>query len=222
MNIINRSSLITALLTVGLSAQPTLTLSGPSSALPGSTIPIPLTLSGSSGLNVSALGWLISSPSPSSSISVGSVSTASASTAASKTIYCMSGNLGCVAVGFSSSLPPVSSDAVYADGAVATIPVTLSSTAAGTFTIALSSAQAVDNNGMIVPGSVVLGSPLVINIGSKCDVNSDGVIDNKDVSAVLTSALSGGTNCPLGAGACTLQAIVDVILATLPGGSCKL
>lgn len=111
------------------------------------------------------------------------------------------------------------SQTVMSDGAVATIPITLGPTA-GTDPVALSglfAAAVIGGQGVMVNGMTV-GVAYSIKVLSRCDLNSDGIVNAADVQLMIGDAL-GLSTCPTGY-TCNLVAVVNEIIAAT-GGACK-
>lgn len=194
-------------------AQATLTLSGPASVTAGQTATLTLTLSGSVGLNLSGILWNVG---PASGVTVTSSAPGTAATAATKSVWCGGTGASCIEVG-ANPATSVITNAPMADGVVATVQMSVATSASGTFSLPLTGLQAADVNGVAVP--LVSGPPYTAKVLSRCDFNGDGSVDFTDVAAIINPAIGKGA-CPAGVtGGCTLQAAIGVLRAAL-GGSC--
>lgn len=212
-----RNLLLTLFLVTGaLAAQTaTLILTGPATAAPGSSVTVSLGLAGSSGQNLAALQWTAIPP---AGVTISSVASGAASTAATKTPYCNTGNTLCILVGLSTATPPVITNAVYADGVVATLQVAIPATAApGPMTIPLTGLLGASTAASGV--TITSGTAYSLTVLNKCDVNKDGSVTYLDVQAVLNPALGNGV-CPISQG-CTPLTVIAVLVAAL-GSACLL
>lgn len=199
-------------------AQPTLTVTGPSSPVaPGSTVNLSVTLAGSSGANIAGLQATIIAPN-STSVTAGAAATAAQKTVASG-FSPASANLKWLLWGMNSN--------IFADGVVAQMQFTLPALpASGTvdaqqISTQLSGIVAASNTGSPVP--ITAGAPYTLSILSPCDINADGVVDSKDALLVIAAILGGGGSVPdlNGDGVINeidLQRVVD---AGVPGGHCR-
>jgi hypothetical protein len=203
---------LTLLLIPALISAQTLTLTGPVSASPGSTVTLTLSLAGSAGQAVSGLQWTAT---PAASSTFTGTAAGAASTAASKALYCGATNATCVTIGLSST--NVVSNAIYSDGIVATFQLAIPGNApGGSLAVPLSGLFGVSSTGLNV--ATLSGTPYAILVVNRCDVNSDGVVNGTDVRAVI-DGITGRGACPLSA--CNLQAAIAVLLASM-GQACTL
>lgn len=172
---------IFALLPTMLSAQTVLTISGPAKAAPGSTMTLVMTLTGGTVNGPAAFQGTLSLPSGfTASLPVlGNVMTAAA-----KTVTCSAANLLCLFYAKNST--------VVGNGIVYTQTVQVPVGYSGTATIAVSGIVVADKNGlaMAVPVSTTVNVPVF----SIQDLNSDGVVDSKDI-LIITTAIIAGTAC---------------------------
>lgn len=129
-----------------LSAQPVLTLTTNSAAFPGSVMSFSIALSGSSGNNISGLGFAL--PAGSSAPVLGA-----ASTTATKTLWSATApNETQLLIGITNATPAVLTNTAYADGAVLTFSYTVPSTATvgSVLSLALASPAAASAAGLNV------------------------------------------------------------------------
>ena len=104
------------------------------------------------------------------------------------------------------------------DGVVATVPITFATAATDSLALSgLFAAAEIGAAGVMVNG-MTAGAPAAIKVLSRCDLNSDGVVNTADVQLMVTDAL-GESTCPTGY-TCNLLAIVNEIIAA-NGGACK-
>jgi hypothetical protein len=119
-------------------------------------------------------------------------------------------------------IAPIGAFSPLADGTLATIPLTFSSTVPlGNQSITLNSIFTADKNGMSINGTIA-GSPYVVKVvPSPCDLNGDGTINVVDVQIAFSAVIGTGA-CPisLANGGCTAGTVVQEVLAAL-GGACK-
>jgi hypothetical protein len=194
-----------------LQAQLLLTLTGPATITQGNSGTLTLTMSGSSGQNVAALEWGFTLP---AGFTVGSPTLSAAFTAAGLAASCNTADTLCIAI-------DTAATPTLADGVVATIPFTVSSSAAlGATTLPLANLFGANTAGESVnPAS---GTAYSVKVLSPCDVLGLGTVTVADAQAVISGAL-GTASCPLTAaqGGCTIVTAEDVVLAIL-GGACKI
>jgi hypothetical protein len=197
-----------------LAAQtPTLTLTGPATALPGQTVTLQTNLASSAGLNISGLQTTFTLP---AGVTLGAPTASTLAVTAGKGVYC--GPTNCLLVGVTNGPNPVLSNNPMVDGAAFTVQFVVGAgIAPGIQAIGLSSLQAANTAAAAIP--LTAGTPYSIRVLSRCDANGDGVTDLRDVQAVVT-AINTGTGCTL-TGGCTVISLVSVLLAAL-GGSCSL
>jgi len=180
-------------------AQPKLTLSTTSLAYPGANIMVSATLSGSSGLNISGIGF--------TAPSVSGLALGTASTAAGMSLYQSgAGPINALLIGYANpSTGPVIGTAVYTDGVVATFNYTIPSTAAigSTISLSLVSPLAASSAGTAVALTVV---PVALNVGlsAACLL---------DINTAINTYLSGPTQS-------VLNTLTADLTAALTGGVC--
>lgn len=198
--------LILVFLPVLLSAQTvTLTLTGPVSAKQGSTVNLTLSSSGATVSGPAGLQWTVSPPAGST---VGTPTAGTATTAASKQVACGAANLLCLVYGLNQN--------VIANGAVATIPVTIANNAAtGAAVFTLTGIFAPDKTGAVM--ATAAGPPLSVTIISMADLNGDGTVTLADVQLMLTQSLGGApcTSDQNGDGKCDIYDVYNVVLRAL-------
>ena len=200
--------LLTLLLAVALYGQTTtVTLTGPPTVPAGGSATVTVSMSGSSGQSVTALQWSLTLP---SGVTMGAPTAASAWSTAGDAATCNPANGTCIIAG---------SQSVMADGVVATIPLTFG--AAGSDPIPLGSlfAAAVIGGAGVNVNGMTPGPLYSIKVLSRCDVNSDGIVNAADIQLVINAALGLGA-CPLSGTACNLVAVVNEVIAA-NGGACK-
>ena len=194
-------------------AQPTLTLSGPGTAVAaGSTATLTLAISGTSGSGLTALQVTVSALGWATVPTIGA-----AGTSDSKSVYCAasSGNLLCLIVGMNAT--------ALSDGTLATLAVTVPrSASAGTTTLTLTGI--VGANASDTSVGVTAGSPFGLNIVSACSLTGDATVTQADWTA--------GLPYYLGTSACTPAAdlnsdgvcnILDaqILGVAVGGGACN-
>lgn len=191
-----------------LSAQTsTFTLSGPTSIVAGNAATVTLGMNGSSGQSIAAVQWTLTLP---SGVTMGIPAAAPAWSAAGDQAYCNVTSGICMVVG---------SLTVMADGAIASIPLTIpAATPPGTLSLPLTGLLAATPEGNSV--GLMSGAPYTLKVLSPCDLNGDGSITVADVQTMINAVL-GLATCPAGIGTCNLAAVVYEIIAA-GGGVCKL
>ena len=195
-----------------LQGQTTLTVTGPTTALPGTNITLTLTLAGSATQNVTALQWAHTLP---TGFTLSSSTVSSSGLAIGKGVYCNVAT--CVLLGQSAT--NVETNNPMTDGAVATAVIAIPASAPpGITTLPLAGVFAASTAGFNVP--IAAGAGYGLTILSKCDVNGDGHTDFNDVTLMINADV-GKVACPLSSGTCNLQSAVAVLLASL-GGACTL
>jgi hypothetical protein len=207
--------LLLSLLSFTLSAQSTsLTITGPASITAGGNGTLTLTLSNSTGQNLSGVQWSSATP---SGISYGVPVLGSVSNTTGKGIFCNAANSTCILIGFSNATPPVISNTPFADGILATLPISIANTVApGSLSLPLSGLFGASASGSNV--AITSGATYTITVLSRCDVNGDGAVNGADIQAMI-QALTGKGSCPTSS--CTVQTTIQVIIAAL-GGACQL
>jgi hypothetical protein len=196
-----------------LKAQATLTLTGPANVTPGATATLSATLSGVTGTQFTAFQMSLTLP---PGITLGTVTASPAGIAVGKGSYC--GPAICLELGMTNATPPVLSNNPMVDGQALSLQLVVSPTAtAGVVAIPLVNLLGASVAGEPIP--LVSGPVYSLRVLSKCDVNQDGLIDFRDVQAMVGVLDNGGT-CPL-SGGCTVAALVVVLVAAL-GGACTL
>lgn len=199
--------LIAVLCTLSAFGQGQLALSG-TSVKPKTQATLNLTLSGAAGQNIAGLQFSMQLPAGvTAAMSVGP-----AATAASKTLDCAQNgaNLICLVTGLNQN--------VLADGVVASLKFVPQNS--GNLSFGLSDTLGASVIGDAVTVGAVATFPFTVT--PICDVNSDGITDAADVTAVKTLKLTGGT-CTVDTdsdGKCT---IVDVrrVENAAQGQACK-
>lgn len=194
-----------------IKAQVTITPSTPITAYPNTTLPLTISVAGTSGANVGALQWSITLPPTGFTFGVPAVSPAYAT--AGFQAFC-NGAI-CVVVD-ENALP------IMTDGIVLTIPILLAPGAPlGNLAVQVSSPLAVTIVGQLVP-NVIAGGIAMTKVLSYCDLNGDGTVTSDDAQLVV-NAIIGTSSCPITAanGGCSLQTLMSVVIAAT-GGVCKL
>lgn len=172
----------------------------------GGSATLTISCTGCQAQNVTAVQWTVTLP---SGVTMGSPTAAGAWAAAGNAAYCNPANGTCIVAG---------GTAAVADGAVATIPLTFATAGSdslpvgGLFAAAVLGGAGVNVNGMAA------GAAAVIKVLSRCDLNSDGLVNSADVQLMVSFAL-GQASCPSGY-ACNLVGVLNEIIAA-NGGSCK-
>jgi hypothetical protein len=202
-----------------LAQSPALTLTGPVSATAGSSVNLSLALSNSAGQGVTALEYTVTPP---SGLTLSVATPGAASTAATKTLYCAPGNATCIALGWTGGTTPTVTNTAYSDGVVSTFTLTVpASTAPGTVSVPLSNLAGITTAGILVSGGITSGATYTLKVFSPCDVLQSGTVTGADVQAMLNGSL-GFSSCPFsGPGACSLQNVIAVLIAS-NGGTCTL
>lgn len=174
------------------------------SARVGQPIPLSLTFTDATPSSaMAAIQWALSPAIPLT------WTAGAASTAAAKTIACSPTTSNCIAYGVNQNL--------LASGVIATTSLTIpAGTPTGPYTLSLpaNSPTVFGLLGATVTGSGIPlpAASLTINILSRFDINSDGVVDNSDVSLWIAQIITTGTCSPLfdfnGDGLCNVEDIV--------------
>lgn len=194
--------LATLFLTSGLSAQVTLTLTGPATARPGNAVTVNLT--GAMSGSPVALQWTVGLP-------TGFTATASigaAGTAAAKTLSCSANATLCLEYGLNTT--------VIGNGTLAAYTVTIPANATpGAGAFPLSGLLAVNAAGTTVTSAS--GPAYSLTILSLADINGDGIVNATDVQLMVNQITSGGTcsNDQNGDGKCDLLDVWIVIMRAL-------
>jgi|ERR1035441_2024182 hypothetical protein len=183
----------------------TVTVTGPASIAAGGNATITVSMSGSAGQSVTALQWTVAIP---SGATMGTPVAASAWSAAGDAVTCNPANGTCISAG---------SQAVMADGPVATIPITFGATGATLNVSGLFAAAVIGGLGVAVNG-VTPGAPVVIAIQNRCDLTGDGLVNAADVQLMVNAAV-GKIPCPSGY-TCNIVGVINEIIAA-NGGQCK-
>lgn len=221
-------------------AGPTLLLTVPPSAAPGTTINLTLTTSGFPASSIANFGWTFQLPA--GMFLLADSWTASPMMQAAG--FAISGGppyTGCSAVNDTNSCGlnafvaagtangVLTNNPITVDGVIGTFPVAIPITATGvlTFGVVNTSGDDINQNQIpILPGATAQTATVQITplppVGA-CDVNGDGVVNGADVSLVITAELAPSTSCPIAgsAGPCTLTQLSAVIRAAL-GLGCSL
>ena len=169
--------LLLALVFASLAFGQTLTLTGPATARPGTTIPVNLTLA-TPPASLAAAQWTVTLP-------TGYTATAtagSASTAASKTLYCKPDSTLCLTVGVNTN--------VYAAGVIANYQLTVPANASpGQVSIPLTGIVGAALDG----SSAGLGAevPFAFAVLAGTDLNGDGVTNVLDLQLMIQEILGG-------------------------------
>jgi hypothetical protein len=198
------SALIAGAQTVALS------LSQPS-GLPGSTPTLSITFTDASpSANISAFEWTLSLP---AGFTAGAPTQGPVSTAGQKVLTCS--GLVCVDVGSDGGTVALNNTA-YGSGVVATVPLTIS-TSAATGSASISAALvAVNAGGSVV--TVPTPAPVTFAVLSIYDLTGDGVVNASDVAAAIQELLAGQCTSPfslVGDGKCNLADVVMVLRVAL-------
>lgn len=200
-----------ALISAGLAVGQSLTLSvSPASVQAGGTATLTITYADSSpSSNTAALEWALSLP---TGITAGAPTAGAALTTAVKPINC--GTSICVAAGDGATL----NDTVIGSGVIATVPLTVASTAApGPLSVTLTGTLGATSTN---PSTVTLTiSPATETVLSRYDLNGDGVVNATDVGIMLSEVI-GTTTCSgqslnVGDGKCDAVDLEYEILAAL-------
>ena len=189
-----------------LSAQVTVTLTGPGTVSAGGTATLTVSCTGCSASNVPAVQWTMGLP---AGFTLGTPAVTSSDPSGS---IAACGPLACLVAG---------SPIKLTDGTIETIPVSIALNAKlGAASIPLSGLFAADINALNV--AAVSGAAYSFTVNpSTCDVNSDGIINVADVLVVIAGDIGTGT-CPISAanGSCTIVAVQQVVNA-IATGVCK-
>jgi hypothetical protein len=184
----------------------TLTLSGPATARPGTSIVVNLSQPAVSP--TSAWQWQITPP---TNYAV-TVALGAAGSSSAKELACSADNLFCLVYGLNANAIPA--------GVLATYTVSIPATAtAGPAPFGLSNAIAASPAGSVVP--VTYGAVYSPTILALWDINGDGKTDRADVILMAQQVIAAQSNPAAcvndmnGDGKCTLMDVVIVILKTL-------
>lgn len=186
----------------------TITLTGPASVTPGNAFNATLAIAGSAGQGIVDLQWSLVLP---TGFTIGTPVMASSEPSGDQA---QCGTAACLIWG---SLTAV------ADGTLATIPITVSTSAAlGAQSLNVSGLLAATAQGFNVNG-LTPGASYSIKVLSRCDFNGDGVVNVADVQLVV-NALLNGTSCPIVAASGGCTAITVVVEESVAAGvtACKL
>lgn len=201
-------SLILLALAGALSAQTTLTLTGPPSARPGKTVN--LVLSHVAGANApTAIQWTLGTP-------AGYTATAAVGAGAQnagKWLYCDAAWSLCLEVGAGPT--GQLNDTTISSGVLGTYTITVpQSTQPGTVQFSLNSLLAVDGTGSALSASA--GQPYSLNILDISDLNGDGKVDWADVRLMIGQVQMGTcTDDQNGDGKCNVLDVVIVLRKAL-------
>lgn len=215
-----RRFFLSALLSGSAFAQAlTLSVASPvTSARPGATYGLNVTLAGSAGLAIAGVQWSIVLPAGFAP----TVTAGAASTAANKTVTCSTataagGTMICLSVGLNST--------PFADGVVAvmsgTVPVTATIGAVNFLTSADLAATAAGAG-----AAIAAGAPLAFTVLSPCDLNGDGKIDAADL-ALEVGFVVNPSSCQApagdfdGDGKCTVIDAVRLAVAAAGVAACR-
>ena len=178
-------AILLTVLAAALAAQPVLSITGPNANVrAGSTVPLTVSLSGSTGTNIAALQFSIANPGGTITCAAGS-----AAVAAGKTATCTSTatNLILLVYGMNAN--------VIADGPVAQLQLTLPISApGGSEPEALSGLVAATAAGD--SASITAASPFVLSTVSLCDITADGKVDTQDALAMVAYIMTGAGSAP--------------------------
>lgn len=186
-----------------LHAQSTVSLSGPPTARPGTTVT--LSLAGAASITpAAALQWTLTLPSGYSGIPTAGA----AATTAGKSLYC--GTAACLVTSTTNVTP-------LGPGVLATYSVQIPATAAaGPIAFPLAGMAAADATGSALV--VTAGVPYSLTILAKSDINGDGKTDTADVTAMISQVTGGAcTNDQNGDGKCDVVDAVLVLLQAIGG-----
>jgi hypothetical protein len=186
----------------------TVTLSGPGTITPGNSLNATLSIAGSAGQAIVALQWSLVLP---AGFTVGAPTMAS-SEPSGDTAQC--GTAACLIYGSLTSV---------VDGTLATIPISVSATAAlGTQSLNVSSLFASTAAGFNVNG-LVSGAPYSLKVLSRCDLNGDGTVNIADIQLIVNAVLNASA-CPISAasGGCTILTVVTEESVAAGVTACKL
>jgi hypothetical protein len=155
----------------------TLTLTGPPTARPGTTIPVTLALAAPPA-SLAAAQWTVGLP-------AGYTATAAAgaaSTAAAKTLHCKPDSTLCLTVGVNANL--------YAAGVVATYQLAIPANASpGQVSIPLTGVIGAALDGS--SAGLGAGVPFAFAVLARTDLNGDGVTDVLDLQLMIQEILGG-------------------------------
>lgn len=153
----------------------TVSLSGPTTARPGSTVTVQVN---NTGVNAAAFQWTISNPFTSTTdITIGQA----AIDAKKDILACTIDSKTCIIVGMNLN--------VIGNGPIANYTIQIpSNTTPGNQTLSLSSVIAASPNGVSLP--LTVGSPYNIAILFKQDINGDGKVDTEDVQIMLSQVIA--------------------------------
>lgn len=190
------------ILALPLSAQVTLTLSGPSTAKQGSTVNLTLGSVGATANGPAGLQWTLTPP---SGFTVSSTAAGAQATAAGKQIAC--GVASCIAYGINQN--------VIANGAVASLTVQIPANATpGPASFSLSGLVAGDRNGGVM--SATAGVPYSIVVLARADIDGSGSVDAADASAMASQVTAATCTDDQNAdGKCDLIDVLIVVLRAM-------
>lgn len=186
----------------------TVTLTGPASVTPGNSFNATLSIAGTGSQGIVDLQWSLLLP---AGFTPGTPAMAS-SEPSGDVAQC--GTAACLIWGSLTSM---------ADGTLATIPITVSTTAAlGSQSLNVSGLFAATAQGFNVNG-LTAGAAYSIKILSRCDFNGDGAVNVADVQTVVNAVLN-ATACPISAASGGCTAITVVVEESVAAGvtACKL
>lgn len=185
----------------------TLSLTGPTSARPGGTVPIVLTLTNSAAQQVVGIQWSILYPAGgySATVTPGAILTT-----ASKGTQCTTDNSFCLVVGQNVTL--------INNGAVANYALKVPANAAGgTVTVSLSGILAVYPTGLNAP--INTAASFTFAISPAQDINGDGVVNTADFTAMLAQVLGANSVPPVpcvadpnGDGRCDIFDLINIVI----------
>ena len=191
------------------STTPTLTLSlaGPTSFKPAGTVVLNLTLSASSGQNVSGIQFTVPAPGGVTVVTAGA-----ASTAVSKSVYCNQSSvaplpLTCVVIGLNNT--------AYSDGVVAVLTITLPNPIVQGLSWTMPTVVASTSAVQITDTSSAPDNP--------CNLTGSGTVGINDMIQSIDQTIDPMLACVdlTGDGVCNILDVVRVVLAAQPGGVCK-
>jgi hypothetical protein len=190
-------------------ASTTLTLTGPATVRPGSTVQLLLSANGATDTGAAGFQWTINFPS-------GYTATATpgaAATAAGKTILaCTADNSLCLLLGMNTTAIPGGAIANYA------VKVPLSA-APSPAPFSLSGLIAVNPTGDVIPTAA--GTPYAPIVLMKQDLNGDGKVDSTDLQIMIDQVIASQSNSARcvddqnGDGKCDLLDVINVLLKAL-------
>lgn len=211
-------TVLAALIVLPLAPQsaPILSVSGPTTAQPGSTVTLSISLSGSSGSNIAGIQTNVGLP---AGVTGSTETIGAASTAASKTVSCntpsSSGQLICIISGQNQN--------VFSDGVIASLSAKLPSTP-GSYTFTLTPIFA-SLAGVGV--STNAPSPFVVVVPSPCSVTGQATTSSSDVTTIINSVEAGTAPASFDLNGDGVVNIIDVqrVINSLPSpqgtGVCK-